>query len=267
MVYPLLLRRLVSDVWSDVKELKMNLQFGVCPQCKQDIDEARLRESIVICQHCGFSDQKSNQRLDKQVYKTFLKTSLVITVLLVGGFIQSVSWDKYAVTIIPLKLKQTLGMASLQDMTEISKICQERLKWDCYGQALAQRYQMSPNTEVETLAELGNLQFKLGQYAQAEKTLSTYFQQGGLNMDASYDYARSLSLQGQVDQASQVYQQILQAKPETLQITVAQNYIKLLMTNNRHVEAKSVLDGIRASGSNANMFMDKEYKEIETYVK
>ncbi len=245
----------------------MKLQFGVCPQCKQEIAEDRLRENIVICQHCGFSDQKSNKRLDKQVYKSFLKTSIALTIVLVGGFIQSVSWDQYAVSIIPLKLKQMTGTASITDMAEISKICFERKKWDCLSESLIKRYQMSPNTELETLAELGSLQFKLGQYAQAEKTLSTYFQQGGLNMDASYDYARSLSLQGEVDQASQVYQQILQAKPETLQITVAQNYIKLLMTNNRHREAKTVLDGIRASGSNANMFMDKEYKEIETVVK
>lgn len=245
----------------------MNLQFGVCPQCKMEISEERLRDNPVICQHCGFSDQKAMKNVEKRVYKTFLKTSIVLTGFLVASFIQAVNWDKHSLTIIPLKVKEITGMASLQDLKTISEICTERKKWDCVEAALAQTYQMSPQSELEVLAELGKLQFKRGDYVGAFKSLSTYFNQGGVSLDASYDYARVLAQQGQVDQASQVYDEILKAKPDTLQVTVAQNYVRLLMDNSRYKKAKDLLEEIRKSGSNASLFMDKEFQELATYVK
>jgi tetratricopeptide (TPR) repeat protein len=243
----------------------MDLQFGMCPQCKQDIAEERLRESVVICQHCGFSDQKTNKSLEKKIFKSYLKASLLVTVLLVASFIQAVNWDQYFFSIIPLKIKEMTSTASTMDLKEITRICNERKKWDCVEASLLKTYQSSPNTEIEALAELGKIQFQRGETDAALQTFSTYFAQGGLSLDASYDYARSLSLRGQVDQASQVYEKILEAKPDTLQVTVAQNYVRLLMNNNRFSQAKDLLEEIRKSGSNANMFMDKEFQEIATH--
>lgn len=245
----------------------MNLEFGMCPRCKMDIAEDRLREPLVVCQHCGFSDPKSDRKLEKKIYSHFLRTSLIVTGLLLAGFIQAVNWDQYSLSIIPLKVKELSGIANLQDYQQLSKICEERKKWDCVETSLRQRYTLSPRTEIEALAQLGKLQYKRGKLAESLQSLKTYFDQGGISLDASYDYARALSQRGFVDQASQVYEQILEAKPETLQITVAQNYVRLLMKNNKYREAKTLLEDIRKSGSNANLFMDKEFQELETYVK
>lgn len=245
----------------------MDLQFGVCPRCKMEISEERLRESLVVCQHCGFSDLKSNRALDKKIYQNFVRSSVLVTGLLVLSFIQAVNWDQYSLSIIPLKVKETAGIAQLDDYKDLAQACEDRKKWDCLENSLLQSFRLSPNTEIESLAKLGKIQFQRGKNAEAIQTLKTYFEQGGISLEASYDYARALSQTGMVDQASQVYQQILESKPETLQVTVAQNYIRLLMKNNRYKEAKDILETIRDSGSNANMFMDKEFQQLETYVK
>ncbi|MCB0411446.1 MAG: hypothetical protein KDD22_02900, partial [Bdellovibrionales bacterium] len=239
----------------------MKMQFGVCPRCKSKVSEERLKEAPVICNHCGYSGSQGDQKLEKKIYNTFLKFSLILCMGLVGGFIQAVNWDHYSAEIIPLKFKEMSGTADLADYQRLTEICTKRKKWDCVENALAKRFALSPQTELESLASLGDLQYKRLRIKEAAETLNKYFAQGGLSLDAGYTYARTLSEIGDVDQASTDYSNILKSKPETLQITVAQNYIRLLMKAQRHREAKEVLDEIRDSGANANLFMEKEYKE------
>jgi hypothetical protein len=54
----------------------------------------------------------------------------------------------------------------------------------------------------------------------------------------------------------------LAAKPGILQVTVAQNYVKLLVGAGRLDQALNVIDRIRKKGENASQFMDSEYKVI-----
>lgn len=240
----------------------MKMQFGTCPQCKMEVSKDRLSQAPIVCNHCGYTDRQSTRVQDEVIYKSFMKTSIALCLTLVVGFIQAVNWDKYSLEIVLLKGKELSGLASLTEYKRMVQICNERKKWDCVESALTSAYSKSPQTELETLAELGQLQFKRGKFREAAGSFATYFQQGGLNLDATYDYARALSEVGQSEQASQVYSQILQAKPETLQITVAQNYIRHLMKNQKNMEAKKVLEDIRKSGTNANMFMEKEYQQL-----
>src|SRR5690606_24630914 len=167
----------------------------------------------------------------------------------VGVFIQAVNWDRHSFEIIPLTIKEFAGVANLNDYRRLTEICIERKKWDCTESSLAKRFALSPHSELEALADLGEVQYKRQKVREAADSLNQYFAQGGLNLDASYTYARALSDIGDLEQASTVYDRILKSKPDTLQVTVAQNYIRVLMKAQRHRQAKEVLEEIRESGA------------------
>jgi hypothetical protein len=97
---------------------------------------------------------------------------------------------------------------------------------------------------------------------EAAKTLELYFRDGGISLDASYDYARALEALGNVDMAGKYYQSILDSKPDTLQITVTKRYVQMLIDFNRRAEAKKVLASVRDKGSNTENFMDMVFQDL-----
>jgi tetratricopeptide (TPR) repeat protein len=248
----------VEDIHLFEERYKM-FQFGTCPRCKSDIDEKRLASNPVICQACGFTPNVAGRRVAAQIERKFLKTSLAITFVLVAGFIQAVNWDRYAVEIVPLKIKQWTHTASTMDLMRINLVCRERLKHDCVESALSD---MSQSGQLEALAELGKYQAKRGRKAQAANSLAQYFSQGGLDLEANYQYAKVLSELGQIDQAASRFDQVIKARPETLQITVTQHYVHMLMNNGRRDQALALIKGVRGTSPEASLFMETEFKAL-----
>lgn len=239
----------------------MSYSNASCRRCKNEIPESQDFIGPVVCPSCGWTSDHKNKEIQNSINKRFIKFSTIFSVLAIGVFIQTVNWDTHFISIIPLQIKNTLGMMSTSDVAEMAAICVERKNADCVEDlysSLAKR----DSQNIEHLASLGSIQFRRGKIRTAAATLNQYFAKGGLSLEASYIYARSLGQLGQIDSASSYYQHVLNAKPEVLQISVAQNYVNLLMQNQRLEQARSVLEDIRAKGASAAGFMETDLQRI-----
>jgi tetratricopeptide (TPR) repeat protein len=236
-------------------------QFGHCPACGDNIPQDRYVGESVICR-CGWSNStKAKKEVAKQTDRTILAIA-VFAAFIVASFIQVVNWDKYFFSIIPLKSKQMLSLASTTDFVRIAEICMERKKFDCAEQAYFGAYEANPK-DLTHLEKLGDLQVRQELMLSATKTYDTYFASGGANIDAKYNYAKALAATNNTEKAEQYFREVLMAKPDTLQITVTRHYIEMLVKNNDLQKAKRVIEHFRKQGFNTSLFMKKEYEEIQ----
>lgn len=216
----------------------------------------------VICA-CGWtSSGKAKKESAKQTDRTCIYIA-VFAALLVGSFIQTVNWDKYFFTIIPLKAQQLTGMATAEDLNQIAEICMDRKKYSCAETAHFQAWKKEP-ANLTHLEKLGDLQVKQNLMLSAVKTYDTYFGANGEDLDAKYNYAKALAATNDTAKAEKYFKMVLKAKPDVLQITVTRHYINMLVKNDQLRKAKKVIEHFRRKGTNTGLFMDKEYKEIKT---
>ncbi|NQZ02456.1 MAG: hypothetical protein HRT45_17495 [Bdellovibrionales bacterium] len=223
-----------------------------------EIAEERLQGRPVVCNHCGYSPSENQTRVAKRLDRRIRSMMYSISIGLGLLFMGLVVWDNHVFTAVPIQAKQVLGMSAAEDHESMYEICKKRLNVECQIEQLQQlsRY------KNEALATLGKTYLLTKQYDLSAKSLEQYFQDGGLSLDASYDYARALEAVGNVDMAGKYYQSILDSKPETLQITVTKRYVQMLLDYNRRAEAKKVLASVRDKGSNTANFMDMVFQDL-----
>ena len=235
------------------------LEFGACPQCKLDISPERKKIMPIICDHCGFTSS-NDQKLENDIQKKTIFAFIAVAVFAVSAHIQLSNWDKYSLDIIPLTIKETIGATTASDLETKAEMCMELKKWDC----VETEYLKAAALDPVKFQRAGDFQMKRQKFNPAAQSYYKFFQTGQQSLDVSYSYAKALAKLGQVDDAVKYFDQVLAAKPETLQITVVQNYVKLLMDAQRFDQAKVLISKIRKdSGPAGESFMDDEFKKIK----
>src|SRR5512135_756842 len=101
------------------------LQFGTCPRCGAEIDHERFMASGVVCR-CGWSHSTQSAAAQKRSANRIMVRMILAAVFIIGTFIQVVNWNSHFISIIPLKVKQLIGVASVPDLERIATICYER---------------------------------------------------------------------------------------------------------------------------------------------
>ncbi len=240
----------------------------VCPRCKQIIDDGRSRDDVIVCNHCGYTQNHHEQELDEKHERHLLAVTLIGAILAIAGFIHFVQWDQYAFEIIPLKIEQWTHQASAHDLRQIADICRARLKYECTETALTelvQKDQANPSSKknLSALFQLADLQRQLGQSDLAMANFKQYFSLGGTKPAADFSYAKLLDAAGFYKNAQVYYQRTLLAKPGILQITVIQHYVAMLMKIHEVKHALSLIRYVRNhTGPEGETFMAREYNKM-----
>lgn len=235
------------------------LEFGACPQCKLDIAPERKKAVPMICNHCGFTST-NDEIVQAQIEKKTIISFVVVSVFVLAAHILLSHWDKHALGIIPIFVKESIGAVSQADLEAKAEICLDLKYWDC----LEDVYVKTAKNDPKLWQRAGDFFMKRGKYAEAARAYYPLFQLGAQDLDVSYRYAQALAKTGQVDEAVGYFEGILAARPEMLQVTVVQNYVKLLMENQRYDQAKVLINKIRKqSGVTGEMFMEEELKKIQ----
>jgi tetratricopeptide (TPR) repeat protein len=235
------------------------LEFGACPQCKLDISPERKKIRPIICNHCGYTSG-NDQKLENEIQKKTIIAFFAVSIFVIAAHIQLSNWDKYSLSIIPLTVKEMMGADGPADFEAKSEMCMELKKWDCVEAA----YLKAAAVDPVKYQRAGDFQMKRQKWNPAAQSYYKFFQAGQQNLDASYSYAKALAKLGQVDDAVKYFDQVLAAKPDVLQVTVVQNYVKLLMDAQRFDQAKVLISKIRKdSGPAGESFMEDEFKKIK----
>lgn len=238
----------------------MTLEFGSCPRCQFDISAERRQESVIVCDHCGFVISPSEEFHRENGEKKFITLAFGIAFVLIAGFLQLTSWDTYSIEVIPLQVKGLIGASTNQDLERMAEICLERKKLDCVESA----YSRLSERDQSQLLRLGKFEMSRGHYQDAVNTYRNFFTKGGVDLEASYNFARALGQVGMVDEAAKYYDYVLGAKPDVVQVTVVQNYVKLLMEANRLDQAQRLIEGVRKQSETSAYFMEDEYQKIKS---
>jgi tetratricopeptide (TPR) repeat protein len=234
------------------------LEFGACPLCKSDISPERKKLSPVVCDHCGFTVSNSSD-IKKNLEKESIKWMFGIALFLSACYIQIANWDSAWLEIIPLSLKETVGMATQANHDRKAEICFTLNKFDCTEDQYIKSAQMNP----ALWERAGHFQMQRAKWNESAQSYYKFLQNGGNNLDAQYNYAKVLSQLGQVDDASKYFDQVLAARPDVLQITVVHNYVKLLVDHQRYEQAVALIEKVRKDGGpSAGSFMEDEFKKI-----
>jgi tetratricopeptide (TPR) repeat protein len=186
------------------------------------------------------------------------------TLVFVGGLLHILNWDKFAFEIIPIKTKQIVGMASVQDLQKIAEICEVRRKYPCQQTALWQAFQKDPS-QKEILVKLGELQMDTEDYTAALRTYTAYFKANGKDIGARFEYARALSETGKPKEAKKQFQYVLSVSRDPIQTPeMARVYVKFLIKTKDYATAKHVIVSTRRGNRSAAYFLEKELKAINS---
>lgn len=237
------------------------LEFGACPRCKMDVSPERKKLSPVICDHCGYTLTGNEQKLEEQLQTKTIMVMGSLAAFAVASFIQLSMWDNHALDILPINAKGLIGIHSVSDAEAKAEICMDLKKWDC----VETEYLLTAKADPTKFLRAGNFQMKRAKFNEAAQSYYKFFQGGGQDLEASYNYAKALAELGQVDDAVKYFDQVLAAKPGVLQITVVNNYVKLLMKHQRYDQARVLIEQIRKDGGEtAGSFMESEFQQIQS---
>ncbi len=135
-------------------------------------------------------------------------------------------------------------------------------KWDCVEAA----YLETAKHDVQLFKRAGDFQMKREKYAEAARSYYPLFQDGKVqDIEVSQLQLRKSSCSHRSgDEAVSYFDAILAARPDTLQVTVVQKYVKLLMQHQRYDQAKVLISKIRKdSGPAGEAFMEDEFTQIK----
>lgn len=193
------------------------------------------------------------------------KTALFMVILgftLLGGLIQVVNWDKYALSVIPLQTSVLFGSATIADHEAFSQICLERKKYDCAKDHLMSLVK-SDSQNLEAQLSLGLLQVRMSELPAAKETLGLYLENGGDDPRAKFNLAKVLTQQDQIGEALKIYKNLLRSKTGVFQVSVTKEYIRTLMQAKKWKLAKAAIQQARLRSQAHNAFMASEYLAVK----
>lgn len=234
------------------------MEFGACPRCKQDIDASRRQQNPIICNHCGFVHPDESDVIQNQIESRSIIYFGLLSALAIAAYIQAMTWDQHALSIIPIKVREVLGSTSPSDWEQKAQICMDLKRYDC----VEQQYSNSAKVDGKLYARLGLFQMQREKYEDAAKSFNIFFNNGLDDLDAAYAYAQALIKIGQADQAAKYFELVLNARPDVVQITVIEKYVRMLIEQNRLSEAKKWIEDVRIKRAEDESFMETELRQI-----
>lgn len=229
-----------------------------CPRCFLEIKPERLQDNPVICDSCGHVLSPLQSSIEAKMERRFLIWIISFSVVMVLGFMHLANWGSASLEVLGFQATELVSGNSHESVERMAAICLELKKYDCTEKMYARNAPLDPTYHVR----LGKFQVSQRKFPEAVATFKKFFADGGGDIDANYLYAKALSEIGEIDEASKHFEFVLEAKPDTLQITVVQNYVKYLVEADRLDQAKQVIERMQRRDQTVSSFMDSELKEI-----
>jgi hypothetical protein len=235
-----------------------------CTACHELIPEERIIRNSAYCScgHIATLGETEESRRDTILLRRIL--FMVVVAVLVSTHL--INWKDHSFEIIPLKAKQVIGFANATDLREIVAICDDRKKWNCEVEALAQIFAKN-GQDLAVLAQMAAVQSEHGQPVEAGKNYNIYFRLGGRDDSVRLQYARLLVETNHPIEARKQFSYLITPKHDKPQFQVAREYVHFLMKNHDYPTARTVIADYRKLEPSASMFLNSEWIEINDTLK
>ncbi len=207
----------------------------------------------------NLNDNKKRREVEEELERLSMTVMLFITGFIILTAVHIINWDKYALEIIPLTVKDWVGKTTPADWEKKAAMCTDLKNWDCVENELERIAKNDPKQYLR----LGQLQFKRAKLDRAARSFAIYFKRGGRDLEAMYSYALALSELGQAEEASRFFEAILESRSKSLQLPVIRNYVRMLIRHHRYDHARRLITRVRNSNPRAELFMEQEYRQIK----
>lgn len=233
----------------------MSTYRRLCPRCHLQVADDRCQDDIPVCDSCGFVMSGREYILMEDLENFTRKIEISLSMVLVAIFMLLMSWGSYTFEVLPLLQGQWFHSNSTVELERLIKIASELKKYELVESAYVDLVKI----DRTAYARLGKFQMKRAKFKEAAEAFRLYFKFRNNDVEAHYLYAMSLSELGKVDLAVQQFDYVLNTKPGLLQVTVIQNYVKMLARAGRFGHARKVIEIARRHNRG---FMDTEYRVI-----
>ena len=229
------------------------MNFINCPNCGNKIKKTG---NTLHCQ-CGWH-KSLNQTKERQIQNKIAKNIFIAGLTLMGFVVYVGNWGSASLTIMPLKARQWTGTLNEKSFQKLTSLCLQLKKYNCTENAHRSFFRSS--NDMKILAKLGEFQYRRNRLESASKTYKEYFTKKGSSVKAAYNYARILEKQGQVEFALSYYKYALNARPNTVQITVMRAYINLLVKSGQVNKARQELVKFKPILKRSGSLVQQEYE-------
>ena len=232
----------------------------ICPACHKAIVPERCLGHTVVCS-CGWTKDLSQDK--KYIPNTTSLLLVAVASIIILILVHVSQWNTHFLTIIPLKVTQTLGIATTDQLNRLVSICTERQKWNCLIEAKHDLYKKNPE-EIKILLDLAMAYVHVQNDQKAASLYHEYFKKGGRQKKAHYEYAKVLTRIGKVNEAIYRYQIIL--KTQSLLPLETRSYVQLLIDNKKWHQARYVIENYRKKSKSGRLFMETELRQIKRLI-
>lgn len=182
-----------------------------------------------------------------------------ISAVIIGVIAQIVTWDKYALDVIPIQLREVVFATSPSDWETKAKMCWDLKDWDC----VENEYERAARADHTQYKRLGLYLMRRLKYDKASEAFAIYFKNGSEDREAAFAYAKALAeLQRDLD-AEKYFDKAVDNERGQLEIPVVINYVRLLMKSGKFARAQKLIETVREQNPTGVQFMDSEYHQIK----
>ncbi len=205
-------------------------------------------------------------KVDQELENSTFAVTAALGAFVMASLIQIYFWDKYSLDIIPITLKEVVGATSPSDWEDKASMCSDLKKWDC----VEAQYLKAAQYDKSKYVRLAGFQFSRRKYERSARSFAIYFENSkningilkGEEIEIALTYAKALTELNQNEEAAKFYEKVLEAKPDTVQVSVIHSYVKILFKNGKYGRARVLIEDVRKSSSTAAQFMEAEYQQI-----
>ena len=208
-----------------------------CPRCCQPISVEKMLENVVVCS-CGWSGSKSHFQGERKK-RPFKKFIIAFLIALIGYMTYDArSWGHFYPEKLWYQTLSKLKMTTAKDEARMASVCKKLGKHLCAVQA----YTIALNKSPKSYNLSGALGIELsitGQYDRAILTFQNYFAHSDGNYEHKHHYAKALSNEDYIEDATEWYYKSLQDKSKSF--STARELIQHLAKNELYEEALGII--------------------------
>lgn len=228
---------------------------------------ADLTEPIAISNHIDSDDDQNHSLLARLKSRSKnLTDEEKKTMCALAGFglmmsflmILFVGYGSNGLPVLWLSIKSVFSMADDSEHRRLIELCKEVNQLDCAAKA----HEKLAQNDFLANASAGHFFLLKRDYTKALAHYERYFTAHPKDLNAAFDYARLLSWDGRRMEADKYYLMVINAKPNMLQHTVAESYVRHLLKYNDAETAKKFLRKWRSKGENASYFLESEWRSL-----